>query len=218
MLEGKTAVFLSCSHTFLDRLAWPIRRGLDADGYRAVIVEDEPLLPHTGWEPDAKVNAYLDASEAMVALCTPDNRVTSPKRLRLWHQRRMECRQNIIDEIERARHRSSLKDVVYIMKEASVTLPSNINPTTDELSVNDPAAALALIRRQLETWGVKPVPRPMHPAAAPPTDRVEQLLDGIHLGDHEEAERRMMSVLSELAKDEQHELVGEVYAGLGRSW
>jgi hypothetical protein len=38
-----------------------------------VIVSDEPLLPRVEWEPGAKVESYMNASDAVVALCTPDD-------------------------------------------------------------------------------------------------------------------------------------------------
>jgi hypothetical protein len=40
-----------------------------------VIVSEEPLLPRTPGDPDSKVESYLDASDAFVALCTPDDQL-----------------------------------------------------------------------------------------------------------------------------------------------
>lgn len=38
-------------------------------------MSEEPLLPRTKADPDSKVDAYLDCSEAVVTLCTPDNEI-----------------------------------------------------------------------------------------------------------------------------------------------
>jgi len=73
-----------------DGLARPVRDELTARGYHAVIIMDEPLLRGT-FDPESKVMAYIEASDAFVAFCTDD--IRNPGR----------TAQNIIDEIGRAR-------------------------------------------------------------------------------------------------------------------
>lgn len=63
MLNGKTVVFLSCTGHRADTLERPIRDALNAMGFHAVIVTDEPLLRGT-FEPESKVDGYIDASDA----------------------------------------------------------------------------------------------------------------------------------------------------------
>src|SRR5580698_6931726 len=103
MLEGRTVVFLSCMDAFADQLARPIRDQLKDLGYRAIIVTDEPSL-RGAFDPESKVNAYIEASDAFVALCTDDARVPGS------------TAQNIIDEIGRARSHPSLREVVCVLK------------------------------------------------------------------------------------------------------
>jgi hypothetical protein len=73
MLRGQATVFLSCSEKFKERVALPIRQAPRDRGVFGVIVSEEPLLPRTSGDPDSKVESYLDASDAFVALCTPDD-------------------------------------------------------------------------------------------------------------------------------------------------
>jgi hypothetical protein len=156
MLNGRTVVFLSCHGADLEPLARPIRDDLNDRGHRPVIVGDEPLLRGT-FDPESKVTAYVNASDAAVALCTRDERVPGG------------TAQNIIDEIGQARTHPKLRDVVCVLKEPGVTLTSNINPTWEDLRQDDPAAALATIVRQLEAWDVRPeVPGPLAPEPAGP--------------------------------------------------
>ena len=136
MLDGETVVFLSCMASAADSLARPIRDRLKELGYRAVIVMDEPLL-RGSFDPESKVTSYLEASDAFVALATADERVPGG------------TAQNIVDEIGRARSLPDLRDVVCVLKEAGVSLPSNINPVWDTLRADDPDAAFRVIRRQL---------------------------------------------------------------------
>src|SRR5258707_7303173 len=94
MLNGRPVVFISCSEKFKLAVARPIREGLKEVGVHGVIVSDELALPRTGWTTDDKVESYLDASDAFLALCTADDKIEDGT---------VQCRQNIIDEIPRAR-------------------------------------------------------------------------------------------------------------------
>jgi hypothetical protein len=87
VLYGRPVVFLSCSEKFKLTVARLIRDGLREAGVQGVIVSDELALPRTGWTPEDKVESYLDASDAFLALCTADNELTDGT---------VECRQNII--------------------------------------------------------------------------------------------------------------------------
>lgn len=156
MLNGECVVFLSCTSSNADSLARPIRNALNEMGFHAVIVMDEPL-PRGTFEPESKVDAYLDVSDAFVALCTEDPRV--PGR----------TAENVIDEIGRARTRSGLREVVSVLKVPLVALPSNINPTWGDLSATDPDSALSVILRQLEAWGLSATAGATSPRADQPT-------------------------------------------------
>src|SRR5262245_55840314 len=88
-LQGKITVFLSCSEKFKSRVAIPVRNGLVSHGIKAIVLSDEPLLPHVEDNPDSKVDSYLDASDAFVALMTADDRLEDGT---------IRCRPNIVDE------------------------------------------------------------------------------------------------------------------------
>ena len=76
MLNGRPVVFPSCSDRYKESVAAKVRAALDDVDVWGVIVSDEPLLPHVELEPGAKVESYMNASDAVVALCTPDDPVT----------------------------------------------------------------------------------------------------------------------------------------------
>lgn len=192
MLEGRTVVFLSCMHEFKDRLARPIRDGLNDLGYRAVIVEDEPLL-RGSFDRESKVSAYIEASDAFVALCTHDERVPGG------------TAQNITEEIARARSHPKLRDVVCVLKEANVTLPANITPVYEPLDRDRPDAALGVIRIQLNAWGVIPTESGADPDVSTPlrAEFIEQLFEGIQLGEHEKAEDRLRRLFAHITKNDQ---------------
>ena len=149
-------------------------------------------------DTDGKVNSYLDASDAVVALCTPDEELSDGT---------IQCRQNIIDEVQRARSRPGLSDRIQILKAPSVRLPSNINPTYEQLDVDDVSAALEVITRQLRAWGV--LARSPEPAPAAPTEpvSVDDLIDGVDLGDHDEAGRRSYRLLTMESRESQSAVV-----------
>jgi hypothetical protein len=195
MLNGKKIVFLSCTRLHADALARPIRDALNAMGYHAVILMDEPLLRGT-FEPESKVDAYIDASDAFIALCTENRRVPG------------HTAENIIDEIGRARTHPKLREVVCVLKEPAVTLPSNINPTWEDLSSTDPDAALTFIKAQLTAWDVHPTPDApaVVPPATLPDEFLDELVDGVRIGDHELAEQRLLTLFTRVRR-EYHPLV-----------
>jgi arylsulfatase A-like enzyme len=65
----------------LDTLARPIRDRLNAAGYRAVIVMDEPL-PRGAFTVEDKIAGYMEAGDAFIALATADGRLGGTTRLR----------------------------------------------------------------------------------------------------------------------------------------
>lgn len=194
MLGGQVAVFVSCSEKFKEELAWPVRDALASSGLRGVIVTDEPLLPGTSERPEAKVESYLNASSAFVALCTADYALSDGTTY---------PRANIIDEIQLASLRPHLRDRSQILRPPEVLLPSSITPTYDRLDVASPATAAAVILKQLGAWGLTNPPPPRAAAAATGTDAdpdaggdLRALVAGLRPGDHDEATRRAYRLLT----------------------
>jgi hypothetical protein len=200
VLDGRTVVFLSCMDLFKVSLARPIRDKLNNLGYRAIIVMDEPNLRGTFTAED-KVNAYIEASDAFVALCTSDKRVPGG------------TAQNVTDEIARARTHPRLRDVVFILKEESVNLPSNIDPVWDALDPQNPNAAYGVIQRQLHAWGVIPSDqRPSVSSIQPlPAGYLERLFDGVQNGEPEKAEDRIRALFARTSKESQHRVARGIY-------
>lgn len=200
MLEGRTVVFISCMAAVKDQLAGPIRDQLNDLGYHAVIVMDEPLL-RGSFDPESKVDAYIQASDAFVALCTADARVGYG------------TAQNIIDEIGRARSHPRLREVVCVLKEASVTLPSNINPVWDALEGDRPEPAFRVIRRQLEAWGVVPtMARAAFAAmAALPAGFLDDLFEGTRLAQQDKAESRIRALFGRTSKEGQRRVARGIF-------
>ena len=195
MYKGRPCVFLSCSERFKERVARPFKEGLSQAGVYGVIVADEPHPDGARPDPAAKVDYFLDRSDALVALCTPDDHLDDGT---------VQPRANIIDEMQRAWSRSHLANRVQTLKERTVRLPSNINPTYDRLDLDDPAANLRLVLRQLGEWGVLPAQPPWAaPEEAHPGDLISGLLDGLSVGDWEVAERRVLEAFGSLPKTDQ---------------
>jgi hypothetical protein len=184
MLDGRPVVFLSCSDRYKESVAVKIRTALNDVGVWGVIVSDEPLLPRVEWDPDAKVESYMNAADAVVALCTPDNTLDDGT---------VQTRPNIIDEIRMARERPNLRDRVLVAKARDVRLPSNINPTYERLDPADLDPLITIVLKQLTTWGVVGE-RPAAPVAHRPAPAADQLLSGLNLGDWDEAQRRAYRV------------------------
>lgn len=202
MLKGQATVFLSCSERFKSKIALPVRQALRVRGVFAVIVSEEPLLPRTAGDPDSKVESYLDASDAFVALCTPDDELGDGA---------IQCRQNVIDELQRARQKPHLRGRVQVFKEPSVHLPSNTNPTYESLDLDNVEPVTELVVRQLEAWGIlgRP-PERMRPASIASPAALPELIDGLPLGDHEEAARRAYRLLRTESRQAQHATVEEL--------
>jgi hypothetical protein len=195
MLGGQVAVFISCSEKFKQKVAWPVRDALASRGLRGLIVSDEAPLPGTGEHPEAKVESYLNASSAFVALCTADyglsDGTTYP-------------RANIIDEIQLASIRPRLRDHSQILKSPGVLLPSSITPTYDRLDMAYPAGAAEVILKQFDAWGMMNPPAPPRAVEAghgaggdPPA-----LLDGLRPDDPGEASRRAYRLLLDATSDD----------------
>ena len=167
-----------------------------------MIVADEPHPDGVRPDPGAKVDYFLDRSDALVALCTPDDHLDDGT---------VQPRQNIIEEMQRAWSRGRLATFVQTLKERTVRLPSNINPTYDRLDLDDPAVNLRLVLRQLDEWGVLPEQPPRAAAEeAHPGDRISGLLDGPSLGDWEEAERRVLDAFGSASKTDQGAVVRQL--------
>jgi hypothetical protein len=192
MLGGQVTVFVSCSERFKQAVAWPVRDALASRGLRGLIVSDEPALPGTGEHPEAKVESYLNASSAFVALCTADyglsDGTTYP-------------RANIIDEIQLASLRPHLRDRSQILKSPEVLLPSSITPTYDRLDIASPSRAAEIILKQLEERGVTNPPAPRRAVEAgtgtghDADDDLCALLADLQPGDRDEASRRAYRLL-----------------------
>ena len=200
MLNGRPVVFISCSEKFKLIAARPIREGLSEIGIYGVIVSDEPSLPRTGWAPDDKVESYIDASDAFLALCTADDELEDGS---------VQCRQNIIDELQRARQKPHLRHRIMVLKMAPVRLPSNINPTYDRLDPKNINSSIDLIAKQLQAWGVITA-RASAPATLTSAPNVEKLVDSIKLGDHDKASRLAYDTAVETRRADQFQAVQDL--------
>jgi hypothetical protein len=195
MLGGQVAVFVSYSEKFKEAIAWPVRDALAEHGLRGILVTDEPPLPETGDHHNAKVESYLNASSAFVALCTADYALSDGT---------MYPRANIVDEIQLASLRPRLRDRSAILKSSEVLLPSSITPTHDQLDIASPDSAAAVVLKQLEAWGVTNLAAPPRAAASAAdadsgTDMagaLRALCDGLRPDDPGEATRRVYGLLT----------------------
>lgn len=201
MLDGRPAVFLSCSERYKKIVAWPVRDALRDHRVHGIIVSDEPLLPRTPSDPDSQVNAYLDASDALVALCTPDDRLEDGT---------VQTRPNIINEIQRALDRPGLRDRIQVLKARDVRLPSNINPTYDALDVADISAAVDRIVPQLRAWGI--LSREAEPAPAPSTApaTVDDVIQGLGLGEDKKINTRAYTIVVTETRESQRTVVDRI--------
>jgi hypothetical protein len=201
MLRGRIAVFLSCSEKFKEELAWPVRDALADRDVRGIIVTDEPPLPGTRSDDDAKLESYLNACSAFVALCTADYKLSDGA---------MYPRVNIADEIQRAYGHPHLRDHAQILTSPGVLLPSDITPTFDGLDVTEPGKAAEVILDQLAAWGLTPGPAagetPSPPAGGSTPAGLSALLAGLEPGDREEARRRAYETLRERDGAQRREL------------
>lgn len=215
MLRGQVAVFLSCSEKFKQELAWPVRDVLAARDLRAIIVTDEPPLRGTGGDDGAKLESYLDACSAFVALCTADHKLSDGA---------MYPRVNIADEIQRAYRHPHLRDHAQILTSPGVLLPSDVTSTYDDLDVDKPATAAEVILEQLTEWGItsgQVTQPPPHPAEADSAPGLNALVAGLEPSDREEASRRVYAMLRERDETQRHEVAQalhrEVMSGRDRA-
>jgi hypothetical protein len=204
MLHGQVAVFLSCSGRFKPGLAWPVRDALNAQGLRAIIISDEPPLGSAGGE-ETSPEPYLDASSAFVALCTADYELSDGSKY---------PRANIIDEIQQAFGRPHLRDRSQVLKSPGVLLPSDITPSYDSLDVTKPAVAAEVILKQLQQWGIVPVPESPpapHRVGAWEADDVDVLL-AAPPADRDEADERIYPLLRDRSEDRRRWVAHELYS------
>jgi hypothetical protein len=202
MLNGRPVVFLSCSEKHKATVAIPIRDGLTSRGLHAVIVSAEPSLPRTGWTVDDKVESYMNASDAFVALCTADDELADGT---------VQCRQNIVDEIQRARNKPHLRDKIMVLKSASVRLPSNISTVYDPLDPQDIGKAVDLVVTQLNAWGVVSASASVSPPSSTSTSiPIDRLIRGIQLGDHDKASKRAYELALETSRQGQLQVVSDL--------
>jgi hypothetical protein len=96
----------------------------------------------------------------------------------------------------------NLRDKVLFLKEAAVTLPSNINPAYESLDPDNPSAAFEVIERQLNAWGVVPGPSSPPPAVVTSLSEkyLDDLLDGISLGAHDATATRLRRLFGTVNK------------------
>src|SRR5260370_20063948 len=197
MLREQVGIFLSWSEKFKQPVAWPVRAVLADHGLRGLIMSDEPPLPGTRERPEAKVESYLDASSAFVALCTADYGLSDGTKY---------PRANIIDEIQRASLRPHLRDRSQILKPPEVLLPSRVTPTYDGLDIASPAGAAEGQLTQLHETGVTNPPAPARTAAAEPDRDTgggrRGLFAGLPPGDHDEASQRAYRLLLDGTADD----------------
>jgi hypothetical protein len=205
MLGGQVAVFLSCSEKFREAVARPVRDALAGQRLRVIILSDEPPLgPASRGESSAE--PYLDASSAFVALCTADYELSDGSKY---------PRANIIDEIQQALGRPHLRDHAQVLNSPGVLLPSDITPTYDSLDVTKPAVAAEVILKQLQQWGIVPVPEspaaPPHRVGVWEADDVDALLAARPPGDRDEACRRIYPLLRDRSEDRRRWVAHELY-------
>ncbi len=199
MIDGRPAIFISCSEKYKEHVAYRFRDVLEAIGLRPIIVSDLPN-PAGAFEPEAKVDAYLERSEAVLILATPDDKVGDSWQPRL----------NIADEIGRARSRDSVRERVCVFKEASVTLHSNINPVYDLLDLEDMTPALTIFLRQLREWGLTtatldPAQVPARPAVAD-----DELVAALRMEDTKRTYAHVREQLAKRRKAEQREYIDRI--------
>ncbi len=205
MLHGQVAVFLSCSEKFRPGLAWPVRDALAAQGLRVIIISEAPPLGAASDE-ETSAEPYLDASSAFVALCTADYELSDGSKY---------PRANIIDEIQEALGRPQLRDHAQVLKSPGVLLPSDITPTYDSLDVTKPAVAAEVILKQLQQWGIVPVPESpvaaQHRVGSWEADDVDALLAAPQPGHHDEACARIYPLLRDRSEDRRRWIASELY-------
>lgn len=159
--RGKIAVFISYSSVHEQTVAFPVRGFLESLGLAALLVAELPRPATVDWEPDQKVDYYLNQADMLVALATPDERVEGGV---------VRVRPNVTDEVQRARSKDHLREKIQVFKHHDVELPSNINPVYEPLDLDDVPALFERLRSQLEAWGLLPY-QPQPPDRPEPSGR-----------------------------------------------
>jgi hypothetical protein len=181
-----------------------VRDTLAAQGLRVIIISEAPPLGAASGE-ETSAEPYLDASSAFVALCTADYELSDGSKY---------PRANIIDEIQEALGRPQLRDHAQVLKAPGVLLPSDITPTYDSLDVTKPAVAAEVILKQLQQWGIVPVPESPaapHRVGSWEADDVDALLAAPSPGDHDEACALIYPLLRDRSEDRRRWIAGELY-------
>ncbi len=184
----RRSVFISVAEGHKRSLAHPLRDLLEANGVEVRIVSDLPR-PGGAWTPEDKVVAYLEGSDAMVAIVTGDL---------LDDAGRLHPRPNIADEIGRARATAGLRDRICVLKEHAAQLPSNIAPVYEQLDAGDPGAAFDAALAQLREWGFAipdPPRRPAEAAISPELADGITMIDGLSVTDPARTYRRVLEWL-----------------------
>jgi len=147
MLDGKPTVVISYSIAFQLAIATPVAQRLRLQGFRAVLVGDEPLPAGVESNPNSKVEWFFRHADLAVFLATPDDRLESGE---------VHTRQNIIDEHRLGQQLHHLSHRLMVFKAAEVNLPSNINPVYERLPQDDPDWIVDKVIEQARAWGVLP--------------------------------------------------------------
>jgi hypothetical protein len=196
-------VFISVSEKFRTSLGDRLKRLLEANRFNGVIVTEAPLPPGA-FDPEGKVEAYLRLSVAVIVLATPDE---------INEKGEARTRQNIADEIGRARSMDHLRTRIVVLKERSVLLHSNVNPAHEPLNLADPMPAFHAAMTQLRIWGL-PMPEPFflpEELEAPPGSVVSDLIRGIGIEHAIDDARRIASAeLGHRTKLEQRRFVRDI--------
>jgi len=195
MYDDKVAVFLSCSHTFKEKVAYRFREVLEAPGIDmiGIIVEDIPKLG-AAWTADDKVEGWLDVSDAFVALMTQDGTVTT--------------RQNIVDEMARARYKGNIGGRVMIIRDERVQIPSNIAPIWCSLDVANPNKAISDLLKQLRTWGYTMSDHLVLGTANEPVSQPPSVLADVKPGDdYVKTKVKVLRWMADNSKENQHSAI-----------
>ena len=199
MISGRAAVFISCSEQYKLPVAYAFRNAIQEEGWKPIIVSDEPKLV-AAWTPEEKINEYLNRSDMFLALCTPDDKLQNGTLL---------TRQNIIDEIARTRSSPHLRDRVCIIKEKTVSLPSNLDPVYEQMDLDNIRPAIETFLTQAAAWGFRPQTKMKISSSKVVNllDEWDDLFLGIIPGEPHKAYPKMRQLLPKLDKPKQHELI-----------
>jgi hypothetical protein len=200
MLDGRDAIFISCSEGYKKKVAYPFRDAIEATGGRAIIVSDAPRLGKA-FSPEQKVKAYLKVSDAVLVLATPDDRIGSG---------RYGTRANIADELGRARSKRRLRDRICVFKEPRVRMHSNVDPAYERLDLKDLPSAIDVALRQLRAWGLTLSPSATRPSAPIGPAGTPANLTDLKIEEPAKTAAAVRDVFRTLSKSEQRTYVTDV--------